>query len=428
MSRLPLTRQFCILCVGSLVLFGFAFGYVISVSLEQSLIKMAVEQTAAIVEQHVKAHFGPEDFTSPKTGNVYRRFTQKVRTIPVGTNIIRLTFWNPANVVVWADDKELLGKRFPDNEPLNGAFGGNTHTSISSASFLSRKYGTFTGPPGDFLEIYVPIIFEDNCHVSGVVEVYEDIRPLYSDLASLRRTVWAGVGTGFTVLFIFLYGLVSKASIRIERQSNDLKDLVIALTTSLTRALDAKSAWTKGHSERVGIYAELIAKKMGLPDREVSDIRLAGLLHDIGKIGTYDRLLEKPTPLSESEFEIIRKHPEEGARILGSVTQLKDILPLIEHHHERYDGTGYPHGLAGESIPLGARILHVADSFEAITDHRPYRRARRYDEALWEIKRNSGTQFDPKVVDAFLEALRELHGCEYPQLPETVSYFPKRLF
>ncbi len=191
----------------------------------------------------------------------------------------------------------------------------------------------------------------------------------------------------------------------ISESYKELKDLFLKLVRVMVNALDAKSPWTKGHSERVSMYAEQIAMEMLIDGEEVKNIKLAGLLHDIGKIGTYDYLLDKPGKLTKEEFEIVKKHPVQGALILQEIKQLKDIIPYIRFHHEKLDGSGYPDRLKGDSIPLSARILHVADSFDSMTSDRPYRPAPGIDYALSELQKYKGIQFDHRVVDAFLRVL-----------------------
>jgi putative nucleotidyltransferase with HDIG domain len=411
MAKLSLIQRFCLLCFASLVVFGIAFGWLGSNAFEQSTIERARKETAEIVLQHVTALFSEEDFLRPKTGDEYAEFSLKATAIPLGTNIKKLTFWNRDRVVVWSHDRELVGQAFNENAALSRALGGEVAAELATESELAEKYhGNGSTPGEEVLELYVPVTYGDPHAVPGVVEVYEDEGPLLASIARHNRFLWLILVSGFSLLFLVLYGIVSKASGKIEAQSGELRDLVIGLTGSFAHALDAKSPWTKGHSERVGMYSERIALKMGLPKSEIENLKLAGLLHDIGKIGTYDYLLEKPEKLTEEEFELVKKHPELGAKILSEIRQLQDIVPVIEHHHERYDGGGYPQGIKGKDIPIGARILHVADSFEAITDHRPYRSARDYGAAIRELIRNSGTQFDPDVVEAFIEVMEEIHG------------------
>ncbi|UCH80995.1 MAG: HD-GYP domain-containing protein, partial [Nitrospiraceae bacterium] len=191
----------------------------------------------------------------------------------------------------------------------------------------------------------------------------------------------------------------------INESYEELEDLFLKLVRVMINVLDAKSPWTKGHSERVSRYAEAIALEMDIDQDDIKDIKLAGLLHDIGKIGTSDYLLDKPGALTKDEFIQIKKHPSQGAHILKDIKQLKDIIPYIEHHHEKIDGSGYPLNLSGDRIPLGAKILHVADSFDSMTSDRPYRPAPGLEFALNELRTYKGSQFDPEVVDAFLKIL-----------------------
>jgi putative nucleotidyltransferase with HDIG domain/PAS domain S-box-containing protein len=191
----------------------------------------------------------------------------------------------------------------------------------------------------------------------------------------------------------------------ISESYKELEDLFLKLILVMVNSLDAKSPWTKGHSERVSMYAEQIAKEMLIDEDEIKDIKLAGLLHDIGKIGTYDYLLDKPGKLTVEEFNIVKKHPDQGADILKEIKQLRNIIPYIKYHHEKLDGNGYPHKLKGHKIPLGAKILHVADSFDSMTSDRPYRPAPGIKYALSEMEKYKGIQFDPLVVEAFLTVL-----------------------
>lgn len=189
----------------------------------------------------------------------------------------------------------------------------------------------------------------------------------------------------------------------------EMRTLFISTVTSLANAIDAKSPWTKGHSERVMHIAARIAKEMELDEAMIERVRLGGLLHDIGKIGIIEALLEKPEMLSEDEFPPMRLHPEKGVAILAPIEQLRDVLPGILYHHERYDGSGYPKGLKGEAIPLAARIITVADSFDAMVADRPYKKGFSPTQALAEIRKNAGSQFDPKVAEYFCRYIeREL--------------------
>ncbi|MBU1262958.1 HD domain-containing protein, partial [bacterium] len=191
---------------------------------------------------------------------------------------------------------------------------------------------------------------------------------------------------------------------KIKGLNEELSEAYIETIKSLAEALEARDSYTKNHSEKVSDYAKRIAEKMGLPFYEIKKITQAALLHDLGKMAIPDGILNKPGTLNEKEWEEVRKHPEKSEEILRHLTFVT-FLPIIRHHHERFDGTGYPDKLSQDMIPLGARILAVADSFEAMTKDRSYRKALSKERAIDELKRCSGGQFDPKVVRAFLEVL-----------------------
>jgi PAS domain S-box-containing protein/putative nucleotidyltransferase with HDIG domain len=190
----------------------------------------------------------------------------------------------------------------------------------------------------------------------------------------------------------------------------ELREIYQGLILSFVNTLDAKSPWTKGHSVRVTDYALMIAKGIGLSEYNIEVLNTAALLHDIGKIGTYDTVLDKPARLTEEEFALVKMHPGRGAEILSPIRQFGPILPVIRHHHERIDGRGYPDGLKDKEIPFLARIIHVADSYDSMTADRPYRSAPGKEYAISELKKYTGTQFDPDVVEAFLKVLDNLKG------------------
>lgn len=174
----------------------------------------------------------------------------------------------------------------------------------------------------------------------------------------------------------------------------------------LCSALDMRDSATEGHSQRVSKMAGTVAQQMGLAAADVRLIERAAALHDIGKIGVADAVLSKPGPLSDEEWVEMRRHPRLGYEIVDGIEALRTAADIVHTHHERYDGDGYPRGIAADEIPIGARIFAVVDAYDAMTSHRPYRRACSHGEAVEEIVRNSGTQFDPAVVQAFLEVER----------------------
>lgn len=206
-----------------------------------------------------------------------------------------------------------------------------------------------------------------------------------------------------------LEALSNQAAVAIENAKlyENLKELFLNTVKSLAAAIETKDIYTRGHSERVTHYSLIIAKKLGIKADEFENLRLAALLHDIGKIGIDESILRKPAKLSLPEFEEIKKHPIYAANILESIPQLKAIIPIIKHHHERYDGNGYPSALKGKDIPYFSRIIAIADTFDAMSSNRPYRQALPIDICLQEIINCSGTQFDPEIAVIAHNALKE---------------------
>lgn len=202
---------------------------------------------------------------------------------------------------------------------------------------------------------------------------------------------------------------IEESTKNLSKLYEDLRSTYLRTIKALAHAIDARDHYTHSHSESVTKFAEAIASQMGLSAKEIEIIREASELHDLGKIGIQDSILTKPSGLTAEEWELMRKHPETAAQILEPLTFLHGVIELIRQHHEHFDGSGYPQGLKGEEILLGARILHLADAYEAMTSARSYRkRPFTKEEAITEIKKYSGAQFDPKVVEAFLKIVDKL--------------------
>lgn len=187
-----------------------------------------------------------------------------------------------------------------------------------------------------------------------------------------------------------------------------MKEVYIKTINSFTKAIDAKDKYTVGHSERVAEYAIRLARTMNYNESDLNDLRTAALLHDIGKIGISDEILNKPGRLSDDEYTEIKRHPEVGEEIISEIYFLKDASAVLRHHHESYDGSGYPDGLKGDEIPLEAAIITVVDAYDAMTSDRSYRKALTHEQAMKNLVDASGKQFNPRVVDAFIELMSKV--------------------
>src|SRR5207247_7508764 len=200
----------------------------------------------------------------------------------------------------------------------------------------------------------------------------------------------------------------SKQPVAAAQGPQALPQAVLDTVTSLAFAIDAKDHYTQGHSQKVSAYAALIAEALGMNDAQVDEIRLAGILHDIGKVAIPETILNKAGPLNPDEWETMKSHVHFGARILEPLAPLARVRGMIRHHHEFFDGSGYPDAISGDKIPLGARILAIADAYDTITSDRTYKKARPAAEALAELERCSNAQFDAKIVALFVQTMRQL--------------------
>ncbi len=259
----------------------------------------------------------------------------------------------------------------------------------------------------DELQYYVIITFP-----------FEEIK---NHVAMLNKSISVTLTGGLLLLYFLLLEIIIKASKRLVKQKEDVElknDELVEVYKKLNNsfnstiqvisdAIDARDSYTAGHSDRVMNYSVAIGKKLNMNDESIEHLRLAALLHDIGKIGISDEVLLKPGKLTDEEYTIIKKHPQIAVNILKSVDAFNILLPSILHHHERYDGKGYPQNISAEDIPLNARIISIADTFDAMTSNRPYRKALSFDKAIHEIESNKDKQFDPYIASVFIEIIKK---------------------
>ncbi len=239
--------------------------------------------------------------------------------------------------------------------------------------------------------IVCPLIAEDGpIGVLGVDRRGEHPRPTETDLE-----------------FLSIFANNIATAFRRARQDEQLKSSYVSAVRSLVKAIEEKDTYTRGHSERVSDLVEHLARSLGVPESEIEYLRFGSILHDVGKIGIPESIVKSPKPLTRADFNIIKKHPLKGVKILRPISFIKDHMYLVRNHHERWDGLGYPDGLAGDAIPLGAQIVAIADAYDAMTSSRPYRRGMPAKQAAREIRKNAGTQFSEKMAEAFLDNLKD---------------------
>ncbi len=267
---------------------------------------------------------------------------------------------------------------------------------------LTPEYFNTTIDPGDALEFGLVIKTQQSFDPSSIRIVGYKVAHKNSVVGKIILFVIIGW------LVVFLGYLVTKFNLRgyRERQKNDVRIILQSMNTFIS-FIDAKDPYTRGHSRRVAMYAAEIAKRMGLSEDEVQNIYYAGLLHDAGKISVPDAVLNKPGKLTDEERKTIQNHTVAGGKMLRQLSSIRGIRETALYHHERYDGTGYPEGLVGEAIPLYARIVGVADSYDAMSSNRVYRRHLNKDEIIEEIQKGAGTQFDPDIVKYMVDMIND---------------------
>lgn len=213
--------------------------------------------------------------------------------------------------------------------------------------------------------------------------------------------------------------LIRKINLELKDTYDKLEKAYLESIETLRYTVEAKDTYTRGHSDRVSAYSVLLGEKLGLSEKELNDLKIGGLFHDIGKIGVPDSILLKDSKLTDDEYSEIKNHPAIGAHILSNATIFSDIIPIVKHHHERFDGFGYPGKLKGEEIPYLARITAVADAFDAMTSKRTYRNSLSLDVVKAELEKCKGTQFDPECANAFLDILNN----NYDKIQEIMKNF-----
>lgn len=322
------------------------------------------------------------------------------------TGAEQLRIWSKNGVILYSTDHSEVETVHPVQGNLARALKGETLSLLEAPPNLPTQ-----------LVVWVPFTWRGL--LVGAMEIHYDGKPLVDTLNHIHRLVIVTHFGGMLVLWGALWFLAHSMAQRLRRQNRDLlklqEDLKDALRAreatlngalaALAEAVEAKDDYVGGHVNRVAEYALLVADELGLKGEERDEVFFAAVLHDIGKIAIPDAILAKPGPLTEDEWEVMKTHSARGEAIVRQIPGLQNVARMVRHHHERYGGGGYPDGISGEAIPLGSRIVAAVDAFDAMTTDRVYRKARSVKEALEELRREAGRQFDPRVVEALERGL-----------------------
>ena len=425
-----LLHVFLLASAGILFIGATALGWLLTTSLQ----RQALDDTSTSLTQYVDGVLRPQLVRGDKlhvSPHLPLQLKAQLRRQP---DLLGVKVWRPDGTLVWTNRApERIGRRFSSallrdlGDTIQKRRG---HASISKLGSEDDAVEHGLGVDHVF-EVYAPIMSVDGRRALGAYEIYAKPQHAESFISSGKRVIWMVVIAVFASLYSALALLVRKASVTIKRQavtlrarSSELMDSYRRLEVSsleaiesLNATVDAKDPYTAGHSARVQGIALAIAEELGVSLDRLDAIRFGGLFHDIGKIAVPDSILTKPAKLDEDEYEAIKRHPADGAGIVSHFSRLHDAVPIIRHHHERWDGAGYPDGLVGNAIPQEACIVGLADAWDAMTTDRPYRVALSVDEAASEVRRCRGIQFSPAVVDAFFAAFRRRPALFEPDTP-----------
>jgi len=416
-GTLTLMRLFVAASAAILVAAAFLLGSVLT----QTLRSQALTEEQTSLTQYVDGVLRPVVVHDDHVVTT-RWLSRTIRSVlQAQPDVVSVKVWRADGTLAYASlAPSRIGHRFTLESDLgetirdNRAVASVVHPESDGEDAVESRLGF-----SHLIQVYAPLENAARTHPIGVYEIYANPAALQRIIGSRVRMIWFAVAGVFAVLWLALAFLVGGASRTLRLRSAQLRDRSAQLqesyrlleasaleaVQSLNAAVEARDPYTAGHSQRVQELSLEIGRALGLPKGRLEHIRLAGLFHDIGKLRVPDAVLTKPGPLTDEEFELVKRHPDDGAEIVGHLGRLRDALPFIRHHHERWDGSGYPDGLLGPEIPLEASIVGLADAWDAMTTDRPYSRARTQEEAAAEIARGRGTQFAPAVVDAFLGTL-----------------------
>ncbi len=319
--------------------------------------------------------------------------------------LLRRTLRHDYNILTASNGKEALEIVEGKGDEIALIVSDQKMPEMEGTEFLKRVAGEYPD--------IVKILLTGHLDVDAIVDSINDchlyqyiVKPF--DPEELKMTIDSGIKK---------FDLVNNKTVILK----DLRELFYKTIKLIASALDAKDPYTHGHSLRVTMYSLILAKSLNLDDTTLEEIETAGLLHDIGKIGIPQKILCKPDKLTDEEYELMKSHPARAEKMLMGIKKLTVVSNWLRCHHERWDGKGYPYGLKGEEIPISGRIIALADTYDAMTSTRSYRKALEHEVAIEEIKRCAGTQFDPVLADLFVKCSDEIKAAK--EDPET--YYPK---
>jgi putative nucleotidyltransferase with HDIG domain len=401
MAHSPLLAKFTALSLIVSALIATGLARFVGQHMAEAEVRDAVRASVDMVQSVITPRLAADDF-GPPTSESVAEWRGRLRDVIGRMDISKVKVWNAAGQVVYANTPEVIGRVFPlvEEEELRQALEGRVASTQSTVSREANETGDT-----HLLEIYAPVLLLGSHQIVGAYEISVPSGPLEARVEGIKRFIYQAWAGAFALLYASFFLFMRWAGRQLHRHEEDLRSAFVGTVRALVNAVDSKDSYTASHSSLVAEYAVLMAETLGLSGDVIDDLRMAAYLHDLGKIGIPDEVLRKPAALTPEEGRQMRRHPTIAAHILEEVPFSPRLKLAVKHNHERWDGMGYPDGLQGEEIPIEARILSVADAYEAMTSDRPYRTTIGHTAAMAELRRHAGTQFDPAVVNAFVRAI-----------------------
>lgn len=407
MKKLSLLKYFTFYSLIAFLFTGFSLILFINGHMVNDKINSMEQMTHISLDYIVEPELSSADYNATLSKEKFNVLNMKIQHFAESENILGIKIWNPSNLVIYSKNNTVIETKVNNKINLDEAIKNKQNYLISK--------DLVNGKTIKVIRIYLPI--QINNSILGVYEIIKPYDEIDMHIKPVIRNISIIVFSGLIILYLLLIKIMYDSSIKMLKQnealihkSNDLEEAYSKLNSSykstilaLSKAIDARDKYTAGHSERVTNLSLKIGQALNLSSDQLNVLEIAALFHDVGKIGIPDKVLNKPGKLTDEEFNQIKEHPSIGVDILKTIEFLDKTLPMIFHHHEKYKGNGYPSGISGDSIPLESRIICVADSYDAMTSDRPYRKGMPHNIAVDELIKFKGIQFDPQIVDTFIK-------------------------
>jgi HD-GYP domain-containing protein (c-di-GMP phosphodiesterase class II) len=415
-SRLSLLQRYSAVSAVIAMVLAVVLSEVTVRAIESSTMKDEAKIAAELVLQTITPQLQPSDFSNTLPDDRRKLLDGLFRAHGISDRVLRIRLWRVDGRLLYSNVPEpttpkITGidlSRPRDFERLVKRPGLPESTAPNVLRFVPvPKALGFLLPVPDVVRFFVPVVGADKRKPLAAFEIFYDLTYLRPHLSGIRRTVWTAVPLGIVVFYAAVFVLVRRASQRLLKQQADLIEAHVGTFESLASAIDAKDSYTGDHSITIAALAVQVARALKLPAEMFEDVRMSARLHDLGKIGVPDAILQKPGPLNPDELVVMRNHAERGFEILVRAPLSDRVKLAVRHSHERWDGNGYPEGLSGEAIPLMARIVAVVDAYDAMTGDRPYRKGMPILVALQRLEQGTGTHFDPRIADVFIQLMKK---------------------